>query len=385
MSSSKISKVRVYAVGPSDTQKWTWATNLPEQYLTNNIVRLYAEDGSEGFGGSISAAMNNYDLAIAELLRPAIRSLVGRLPSEREAVQLIIDDRGVQHSPQAAGAIDAAMWDLAGKQAGLPVYDMLGRMRTKMPCYASTPMLGSAQEYVDFVGELIEQGFKAIKFHCWCEYEKDREMVIAVHKKHGDKGIRFMLDTELRYTRDEALKMALLLEELDYEWFEAPLHDTDLHGYAELRRKTNVKILPGGNYLLHPELMVKGLEMGCWSSMRCETTFSGGLTGTNKVFHLADAFGMNVELQTWGYTLTQAAGLHLELSHANCQYFELTVPYDAYEFGCLNPFRTDKDGFVAAPEGPGLGIELDWELIEAASILTFEDDGKECRILKSPY
>lgn len=379
---SPIVKVRVYAVGP-DVKKWTWASDLPEQYITNNIVRLYAEDGTEGVGGAVSAAINQYDTSIAELIRPAARSLIGLTPFEREVMLSVVDDRNLLLSPQAVGALDVAMWDLAGQQTGLPIYQLLGGRRRKIRSYASTPMLANADAYVRFVGQLVKDGFSAVKMHCWCDYERDRQMVLALNEAYRDREIRFMLDVEQRYSREQAFKMAKLLAELDYEWFEAPLRDTDLDGYADLRRRTNVPILCSGNYILDPAIMSLAIDKGAWSSVRCETTFAGGITGTSKIFALAAARGMTVEPQTWGYSLTQAAGLHVELAFANCRFFEQPVPYPAYEFACLNPIRTDSEGFVTAPTGAGLGIQMDWDLVEEHSVLIYEDDGKASRNLKT--
>jgi L-alanine-DL-glutamate epimerase-like enolase superfamily enzyme len=381
MSASRIVKVRVYAVGP-DVKKWSWASDLPEQYITNNIVRVYAEDGTEGIGGAVSAAVNQYDLSIAELIRPAARSLIGLTPFQREFLLGAIDDRNLLVSPQAVGALDVAMWDLAGRQTGLPIYQLLGGLRHRIRSYASTPMLADVAAYVTFVGQLIADGFKAVKMHCWCDYERDREMVLALHEAYRGRDIRFMLDVEQRYSREEALRMATLLAELGYEWFEAPLRDTDLDGYADLRRRTNVPILCSGNYILDPAIMHLAIDKGAWSSVRCETTFTGGITGTSKIFALAAARGMNVEPQTWGYSLTQAAGLHVELAYSNCRYFEQPVPYPAYEFACLNPIRTDAEGYVTAPDGPGLGIQMDWNLVEESSVLIYEEDGRKSRNLK---
>jgi L-alanine-DL-glutamate epimerase-like enolase superfamily enzyme len=244
-------------------------------------------------------------------------------------------------------------------------------------------MLDGPDAYVRFVGQLIKDGFKAVKMHCWCDYHRDREMVLALHNAYGQSQVKFMLDVEQRYSREDALKMATLLCELGYEWFEAPLRDTDLDGYADLRRRTDVPILCSGNYILDPAIMNLAIDKGAWSSVRCETTFAGGITGTSKIFAIAAARGMNVEPQTWGYSLTQAAGLHVELAFSNCRFFEQPVPYPAYEFGCLNPIRTDSEGFVSAPVGPGLGIQMDWDLVEESSLLIYEDDGKMSRNLKA--
>lgn len=379
---SKIIKARVYAMGP-DVEKLTWASDLPEQFITNNIVRFFAEDGSEGFGASVSSTTGMYDFASVETIRPFLRGIIGRSAFEREAVRRTMDTKNVVMAPQALGAVDVALWDLLGKQTNTPIYQLLGGARKSIQSYASTPMYKDAAEYVDRVYELREMGFKAIKFHCFCDYERDLELVEAVQKVHGNSGTVLMLDVEQRYSREEALKMAQRLDEYDYGWFEAPLPDLDLGGYRDLRRRTNVKILPSGNYILDLGVMAKAIEMEAWSSLRCEATFAGGITGAHRVAQLAAVHGMNAEFQTWGYTLTQAAGLHVALGNSNISYFEHTVPYSVYEHGCNNPIRTDKDGFVHAPEGPGLGLDLDWDAIEAASVLIFEEDGKTSRDIVS--
>jgi L-alanine-DL-glutamate epimerase-like enolase superfamily enzyme len=81
------------------------------------------------------------------------------------------------------------------------------------------------------------------------------ELVRAVHDKFGDSGVKFMLDVEQRYTREEALKAARELEELGYAWFEAPLPDFDIEGYRDLRRRVSIPILPNGNWILDLRLL----------------------------------------------------------------------------------------------------------------------------------
>ena len=85
---------------------------------------------------------------------------------------------------------------------------------------------------------------------------------------------------------------------------------------------------------------------------------------------------MNVEIQSWGYTLTQAANLHVMLAHRNCGFFEQPVPYPAFEYGSLDVIRTDKEGYVHAPPGDGLGIRTDWAAMEKAAFLIYEERGR---------
>ena len=73
-----------------------------------------------------------------------------------------------------------------------------------------------------------------------------------------------------------------------------------------------------------------------------------------------------------GFAAFLAANLHVMLAYANCDYFEQPVPYPAFEFGAETVIRTDAEGYVHAPPGPGLGIDLDWTAIESAAIMKYE-------------
>jgi L-alanine-DL-glutamate epimerase-like enolase superfamily enzyme len=87
---------------------------------------------------------------------------------------------------------------------------------------------------------------------------------------------------------------------------------------------------------------------------------------------LAEAHGMTAELQSWGFTLVQAANLHLMQAYPHCGYFEQPYPYEAHEFAADQVIRTDREGFVRLPDKPGLGIGMDWDAVVAKTILGFE-------------
>jgi L-alanine-DL-glutamate epimerase-like enolase superfamily enzyme len=181
-----------------------------------------------------------------------------------------------------------------------------------------------------------------------------------------------MLDVEQRYDLFGAPKVGRRIDELGFRWFEAPIVDTDLEGYCELRCRVGIPIIPAGNWLLDPHLAARGIELGAWSRARVDATIAGGITPTLKIVGLAEAAGITCELQCWGYTLTQAASLHLMLARSNCSSFEQPVPYPAFEAGSLDVIRTDHEDYVHAPPGHGLGIGVDWGAIEAASVLRYE-------------
>jgi len=368
----EIDRVEVYAVGP-EIARYRWVWNMAEQYMTHTILRVFTRGGLEGVAGAISFSEYGFSSAVAETLRRMVPDLIGASPLEREALWYRLRKLDFPTAPQAQSLMDIALWDLAAKAANMPLYQFLGGARSRILSYASTPLLESADAYVDQVAELKERGFKAVKFHCWCDVERDMPMVRAVHERFGgDPALRFMLDVEMRYSPVDALRAGRVLEELGFAWFEAPLLDTDLAGYRELRRQVRVPIIPAGNWLLAPGLIEAAIQMGCWSSARIDVTVAGGFTPARKIMAIAGANSMNVEIQSWGYTLTQAANLHLMLAHDNCTYFEQAIPFEPYEHGAFNPIRTDAEGYVNAPDGPGLGVLVDWEAIEQSSFLQYE-------------
>jgi L-alanine-DL-glutamate epimerase-like enolase superfamily enzyme len=376
MKDLEIDRIEVYAVGP-ETARYKWVWNMAEQYMTNNIIRVFTKGGLEGVAGAISFSEHGFTSPVAETLRAWLPDLIGASPLEREALWYRLRKLDFPTAPQAQSLIDIALWDLTAKYANLPLYQMLGGARHRVLSYASTPLLADPHAYVDAVGDLKSRGFKAVKFHCWCEPKRDMEMVRAVHKRYGnDADMRFMLDVEMRYTPGDAYRVAKELEELDYGWFEAPLIDTDLQGYRELRQRVSVPIIPAGNWLLAPGAIEAAIRMGCWSSARIDVTVAGGFTPSRKVMAVAEANSMTVEVQCWGYTLTQAANLHLMLAHDNCTYFEQPMPFEPYEHGSHEVIRTDAEGYVHAPKGPGLGVTMDWKAVKAASFGSYEIRGQ---------
>jgi L-alanine-DL-glutamate epimerase-like enolase superfamily enzyme len=367
----EIERVEVAVIGP-DTDRYTWASDMGEQFMTNTLVRLTTRGGLEGIAAAPSYTEYGYDLSVAETLRPLLPKLVGASPLEREALWYRLQSLNLPTAPQALSAIDVALWDLAARHAGLPLCQLLGGARSRILSYASTPGLHDAAAYVELVGKLREEGFRAVKFHAWCEVERDLEMARAVRERYPGDELAFMHDAEQRYGRQGADRAARELEALGFTWFEAPLLDTDLEGYRALRRRVAIPILPAGNTIMDLGLLYQGIRLGAWSAVRVDVNVVGGITPARKVMGLAAAAGLNVELQCWGYTLQQASNLHLMLAYRNCAWFEQPVPYPAFEFGMLDTIRTDRDGYVHAPAGPGLGVRVDWDAMKSATLATLE-------------
>ncbi|UCF96828.1 MAG: mandelate racemase/muconate lactonizing enzyme family protein [Spirochaetaceae bacterium] len=367
-----IKAVRVYAVGPSLTPRFRFSGEIADRFMTYTIVRITASGGLEGAGGIDSEGIGAFDSTLAEALQPLIDRLIGRSALERNAIfrELL----GVQTVAQPYGPslIDIALWDLVAQGAGFPLYQMLGGSRAKIPSYASSPVFDDPKDYVDYVEKVLDLGYTAVKFHTRGELDWDLAVVQAVDDQFGSRSIRFMLDLEEKYDLERALIMADELSRLEYAWLEAPLPDQDLEGYQRLRARTTVPILCSGNVITDLPAIREAIEMGCWSAVRTDPCVVGGITAASKVMALAEANGLSTELQSYGYPLSQAANLHLMLAYGNCSYFEQPVPVEHFNYAAKSPIFVDAQGHAHAPTAPGLGIEMDWERIEADAFLTFE-------------
>jgi L-alanine-DL-glutamate epimerase-like enolase superfamily enzyme len=370
----KIDRVEVRVVGPK-VQRYTWSHDIPEQYMTNTIVRLYTDEGVEGIGATANYTSYDYDRYTAEAIRHMIPVLLGKDPLKRETIFDSLWPRVFPIPPGALAAVDIALWDLLGRVSGQPLYQLLGGARDRIQSYASTPLFDDVSSYLKFIDEMVQRGFRAIKFHCWCLPERDLELSRAVRKEYPGDEIAFMLDVENNYDRASALRVARELEELNFRWFEAPLFDYDLEGYRELSQSVGIPILPSGNWIQDLPAFAEALHTQAWSTARTDVTCLGGLTQARKAMALVDAAGMDCEIMSWGFTLVSAANLHLMLAFNNCTYFEQAVPWESYEYGMKDVIRTGKDGYVEAPKGPGLGVEIDWDAMDAATIHTISSAG----------
>jgi L-alanine-DL-glutamate epimerase-like enolase superfamily enzyme len=331
------------------------------------IARVWDSDGASGVGASENYAAGDFDLASYEAARSLAPLIVDEEATHLEALSRALQRDVTPNTPGAAAALDIALWDLAAKRASLPLYKYLGARRDEIPAYASTPQLDDTSAYLTLVEDLASEGFTAVKFHAWNYPERDLEMLRAVHAEYADSGIAFMHDAENRYDRYGALLVGRGLQEMGFRWFEAPFRDYDLHSYRALRRHLSIPIVPHGLWISDLGELATYLSQDPWDALRFDTSMVGVTTG-RKIAALAEAWGMPVEVQSWGYSMIQAPNLHLALSVAGSNYFESPVPYEAYEFGVQNPIRCDANGMVQAPAGHGLGLELSWEEIDAATL-----------------
>jgi len=363
----KITRVEIRSVAPPSDQ-FTWSEDLPDQFATNTVVRILTDTGIEGVGGVWNATSFDFERYTGETLRHLAPVLIGEDPLQREALRRQLRPRVFPLPPQALAAIDIALWDLAGQAAGLPLYQMLGGARECIPAYASTPLFADVDEYLDEAARFIELGYRAIKFHTWCVPERDLELARAVRRAFPGSDVAFMLDAENNYDFEGALRVATELEAMGFEWFEAPLHDSDLRGYRALSQRVGIPVIPSGNWFQDLHSYTHAVASGAWGRARTDVAAMGGLTAARQAVDVALAYGLKCEVMSWGFNLVACANLHLMLANHSCTYFEHSIPQEAYEYGMLDTLRIDGQGLMHAPTRPGLGLRVDWDAMDAASL-----------------
>lgn len=266
------------------------------------------------------------------------------------------------------GLIDTALWDLLGRLAGLPLYRLLGAHRDRVTGYASTTEHHTIEEYVDACVGYVEQGFRAVKLHPWGEPVRDIELYEAVREALPDE-IALMTDCVGRYDRRGALRVGKVLDELEFHWYEEPLPDGDLQGYVDLARTLRVPVAGVDSVRLGLGQYTQYIAAGAFDIVRADAGRQG-ITFCRKLGAIAEGFGVNLEPHGFGPGLTQAANLHVSASIANCEFMEVPAPVGDMDLEIVGGLTLDRDGTVALPEAPGLGVEVDWERVDRLTAVT---------------
>jgi len=375
-----IARLRVYVTRPKVTPRYRYTGTCEPETLYCNVLRLTTRGGVDGAAGALSGdyyAPDAYDenpYRYANAFRPMIGRLIGRSVLQREAISSEMLAARADPVPDPESLIEIAMWDAFARKLEVPLNRLLGGFRERIPAYASSPVFDCVDEYLDYVRGIQAMGYPAVKFHTQCNLDFDLEMTSAITAAFASTGLRFMVDLEQVYDFDSAVKLGRALSEMPCDWLEAPLDDESVDAYAELRRAVDVDIISAGNTVVELPAMADAIARGAWSRLRCDPSNCGGILAACSAMALARAHGMKTELQSYGYPLSQAVNLHLMLGVAGCSYFEHPVPFEHFEYGCFNPIRIEADGCVRAPDGPGLGLDIDWKQIEDDALLVIDTE-----------
>ena len=357
-----VKNIAIYAIGPNG-KKVTFGSHLGLMYEAMIVANLKLSNGVEALAGLTTYTEHEYDMTAFSSAIQMAPFVLGKNVFEIPKIYENMRRRYVPLGHISTSLFDIALHDGKAKTFGVPLYKMLGEAKNKIQAYSSCPSLSDDASYIDFCKSIILQGYRSIKIHPYGKILDDMRLVSLLSKTFSNTEICWNLDAEGVYSQSEALKMGRLLDNLQWEFFEAPFQDSNLTAYKALSDALDIDVLSSGNGVPDLHIIQLALEMRAWDRIRFDVTSIGGFTGAREAMALASAHGLKGELQSWGYTLTQAANLHFLLSQTHCEYFEQSAPFETYEFGSMNVFRPDDEGYVFANNLPGLGVEMDWQLL----------------------
>ncbi len=363
MSQPVVKTIELFAIGP-DGEKISWSSFLGPMCEAMIVAQITFDNGLQGIAGLTTYTEHEFDLTAfhsASLMAPF---LLGKSLHQIPQINADMAGRYVPLKHLSMSLFDIALHDAKAKSLGLPVYKMLGAARDKVRAYASSPLFERIDQYIDYCHRMLDEGFNAIKIHPRCVFEEDMALVKALQAEFAGREIGWSLDADGNYSYQQALQMGRLLDEYKWEFLEAPLPDSDFEGYRRLAAALDLDVICGGNALPDPRLISFALQHGCWDRSRFDVTGIGGFSGAVQVMEATRARNLKAEVQSWGYTLTQAANLQLMLAYDNCDYFEQAAPYEKYEVGAKQVFRPDANGFIHPTGLPGLGVKLDWDRLD---------------------
>jgi len=368
---TRIIDVEIHAVGvEATTARYSGREEASKE--VNNILRVITADGFEGVSGVDAFHQGSFTNEHFLQLQDAVADFVALRSLDPVEVGTRLASVRPSLSNAVCASIDIALWDLAARKAERPLYEFLGGKRDSIEPYASLPFYDSLPEYVDAVHQYAKLGYTIFKFHVWGSIEEDIQLVRLIQKTFARSRYRFMIDLEGAYDVEDALRLGTQMDEGLFVWLEAPIDDTLLEQYAELRRKLAVSIIPAGYSVYSPEFIRQGIGAGSWDAARFDTTVVGGISRALELLMIANDSKMPVEFQSWGHSLAQATNLHLMLANERTRYFEAPMPKEAFEFGMKNGNLLD-GGRVVAPSGPGLGISVDWDCLPSADFYVYSN------------
>lgn len=311
-------------------------------------------------------------------------SLIGKPALQRERHYRALRGMTTHIGEVGIGALDIALWDLAGKHYNAPVAELLGGYRDRLPAYASTihgdrypKGLSSPEAYADFAEQCYELGYRAYKMHGWHgDVAEESAMIRAVAKRVGDR-MTIMYDASSNpKTLGDAIKIGQVCDECGLYWLEDPYSDgsVSIHGHQMLKRNIRTPLLLTER-VRNLEQTIDMLVAGASDFARADPDYDGGLTGCHKVAVAAEGLGMDVEIHSCGPVMR-----HLMAACRNANFYEVNLVHP----DCANPWSlpfytsdysdllecVDADGCVGVPDGPGFGVGYDWDAIQKLALET---------------
>jgi L-alanine-DL-glutamate epimerase-like enolase superfamily enzyme len=254
-------------------------------------------------------------------------------------------------------AIDMALYDIKGKALGVPVYELLGGLyRAKMET-TGLIHLHDVEEDVASAIRLVAQGHKVLKVKVGFDLKQDMERLTAIRDAVGPT-IPFRIDPNMAWSPKTAVGWIRRMEKLNLQWVEQPVPAWDIEGLVEVSRAVDTPLSADESCMTVRDAW-RLAEARAVEAFNVYITESGGITRARDIVAIANAAGIACVMGTWGEGgVGQAAVLHLVASSRNFEHASDTAYGLVKDDYLASPFVFDKDGCLAVPQKPGLGVEL---------------------------
>jgi D-galactarolactone cycloisomerase len=348
----------VYPVQDPFSNAMRWTRERPF-----GVVEVITDNGITGWGEG----------AIVPTRRALDAHVIGQNPFHYEVIWEGLHKMGTDTA--AISAVDIALWDIMGKALDQPIYNLLGgAFRNRVQAYATGMFQRDRADKTAFLiaeaKDYADQGFKAMKMKVGFGPDYDIKNVAAVRRAIGDD-ILLAVDANCGYDRGSAIAIGQRLTENNLLWFEEPISADDIDGYIEIRRALNVRI-SGAEQLRGRWAFRRMLQEHALDIAQPDVCICGGFTEFRKIAAMASANHVRVIPHMFGTAIRLAATLQLLAVLPDApralEPFPTLLEYDMSE----NALRTElarepirhTDGIVTIPQGPGLGIEINREVLQ---------------------
>ena len=338
----------------------SWDTK-PRTHFDATLVRVTTDTGLVGFGsGDLMVGFAGHE-----------NLFIGQDALALERHYRILSN--IEFHYGRCWPLDLALWDLAGKITGQPVWKLLGGLSNRVRAYASSGTLRDPGKTADAAERYLAEGFPALKlrFHRG-DWRDDVKTLEAVRGRVGDRlelmvdcnqGWRMSWDTEAPWTLKDAVTVARELERLNVYWMEEPLHRGDYDGMRALRESVDVRIA-GGEMTRQAHELRELISRGCVDVLQPDAALVGGITGLRRAAIMAQEHNIMFTPHTWTNGMGVMANTQLVAGLGQAPFIEF--PYDAPEWSLdrrdyimAEPLRADAQGWLNLGNAPGMGYEVD--------------------------
>jgi muconate cycloisomerase len=327
-------------------------------------VFIDTDAGITGLGEVDSVFKRRGRLLRNDLEQALIPAVVGEDPTRiAHLVQKM--DRALDGVEEAKAGIEMALWDILGKSLNVPVYKLLGgKVRDRIPLSYSIPF-GTPEQMAAFAVERVQAGHRTIKVKVGSEDGPRDIAAVRMIRDAIGPSIKLRVDGNMGWPNAKhAIRMIRAMEAFDLELVEQPLSPHDLRGMAEVRRNIGIPLMADES-IRSPRSAMDTIRADAADIANVYVTEAGGLLNAMRIFAMCEAASIPCMIGSMPeFGIGTAAQIHLGVAMTNLGPDSDTcgVLYHAEDL-LKTPLKIE-NGYSYPPEGPGLGVEIDMNVLE---------------------